>query len=138
MVKYENYNGELEIGVDTIAVSIWNSYLELIEGKENRIYLNDKDFFVKNFSNEYDAAIAVALSDKWSWTDSFVYFNSKGYLVSFSRWDDKKSPIEFDKTDTSCLIRALQDVQSKQSKQRNQKNRYTVNSIPEAIHEALK
>ena len=131
-------NEEIEIGVDTIVVSIWNSYLELIEGKENRISLNDKDFFVKNFSNEYDAAIAASLSDKWCWTDTFVYFDGEGNLVSFSRWDDDNNPINMDKIDVDFLIRALQDVQSKQSKQRNQKNRYTVNSIPEAIHEALK
>ena len=128
---YMTYEGKIRVDGEIILLSLWNSYLET-EG-ENRIYLNDKDFFVKNFKNQYDAAMAVSLSNKWSWTDSFVYFNREGYLVSFSRWDDDNNPINMDKIDVDFLIRALQDVQSKQSKQ---KNRYD-NNISRAIHDAL-
>ena len=111
----------VEIDMDTIVVSLWNYAAE----EDNRIYFNDPGFFENFFENAYDAAWAVSIGN-WCRTDSFVCFDGEGCLVSFTHWDDDKSPIDIDKLDISQLINRLR-----------KRNRYTVNSIPEAIHNAL-
>ena len=120
--------GKIRVDSYVIIIALWNKFLEE-EGNGNKISLNGKDFFEKNFKNPYDAAWAVSLSGKWSWQDDFVYFDTDGYLTSFSRCDDETCPIDMDKIDIDYLIRALQDLQKNK--------RYVVNDIPRAIHEAL-
>ena len=115
---------EVNVSMDMVLISIYNAHEE-----KNKVYINDKDFFANTFENAYDAAWAVSLSGKWHWTDDFVYFDTDGYLTSFSRCDDETCPIDMDKIDIDYLIRALQDLQKNK--------RYVVNDIPRAIHEAL-
>ena len=111
----------VELNMDTILVSLYNS------GEENnKIYVNDKDFFANTFESEYDAAWAVSLSGKWAWSDDYVYFDNDGYITSFSHWDDETSPI--DKIDINDLIQNIK---------KQHKNGYVVNNVPRAIHDAL-
>ena len=125
---YKNYNDGIEVDIDTVLVSLWNAYLEGEDRRyDNRIYVNDKDFFVNTFENSYDAAWSVSLSGKWAWSDDYVYFDEDGCLTSFSHWDDENSPIDLDKLDISQLINSLE----------KHKKRYVVDNIPKAIHEAL-
>ena len=108
---YKNYNDEVEVDIDTVLVSMWNAYIEA-EGSDNKISFNGKDFFENVFENAYDAVMAVSLSGgRWRWTDTFAYFDDEGYLVSFSRFEDERCPIDVDKIDIDYLIRALQDLQ---------------------------
>ena len=106
----------VEVDMDTILVSMYNSS----EDVENKVFLNDEDFFVNTFETPYDAAWAVSLSGRWRRSDSFVYFDEDGCLVSFSHWDDVRSPIDLDKIDI-C----------------QHKNGYVVNNISKAIHDAF-
>ena len=129
-VFYIDYNGRIQISFDALIMGMWNVYVEY-EGGDNKIFLNNKEFFENSFDNAYDAAWAATLSGRWDWKDAFVYFSGEGYITSFSHWDDKNSPINLDKIDISHIIQALQDMQT------NDK-RYVVNSIPRAIHDALK
>ena len=70
---YKNYNDGIEVDIDTVLVSLWNAYLEGEDRRyDNRIYVNDKDFFVNTFENSYDAAWSVSLSGKWAWSDDYV------------------------------------------------------------------
>ena len=103
---YKNYNDQVEIDIDTVYVSLWNAYIEAEgEGEEdNKIYLNDADFFNNTFESPYDAAWAVSLSGKWAWSDDYVYFNKDGRLTSFSHWNDETSPIDLDRLDIANLI----------------------------------
>ena len=126
---YKNYNGEVEVDTDTVLVSMWNAYLEA-EGEDNKISLNNKEFFENSFENSFDAAWAVSLSNKWDWRDEYVYFNGEGYLTSFSHWDDERSPIDLDKLDISQLIDDL--------KKWHKTDNSICNNIPRAIHDALK
>ena len=126
-IIYESYDGSIQIDMDTLLVSIWNVYIEMEAGGDNKIFLNDKDFFEKKFDNAYDAAWAVSLSGVWKWTDRFVYFNEGGYVTSFSHWDDENSPIDLDKINISPLIDGLIN-----SLQKNKKG-----GISPAIHDAL-
>ena len=102
---YKNYNDEIEIDVDTVLISLWNSFIEC-EGYGSKICLNNKEFFENSFDNAYDAAWAVSYGD-WRWTDEYAYFDSEGFLVSFSHWNDGNSPIDLDKIDISNLINGL-------------------------------
>ena len=126
---YETYKNRIEVDTDTVIVSLWNAYIEA-EGRDNKIYVNDVDFFDSTFDNKYDAAWAVSVSGKWHWSDDFVYFGEDGYLTSFNHWDDKNSPIDIDKIDVTDLVKSLEN--------KNKKDRYVVNDIPRAIHDALK
>ena len=112
----------VEVDMDMLLVSLYN------RGAENKIFINDEDFINNTFDDSYSAAWAVSLSGRWRRTDDFVYFDSEGYLTSFSHWDDERSPINLDKLDISQLINSLKKRQK----------RYAVNSIPRAIHDALK
>ena len=116
---YVNYNGCIEISIDALIVAAWNRYIEYAGG-DNFISIN------------YAAAIPVALGGRWDWRDRFVYFDEKGYLSSFSHWDDERSPIDLDKIDISSLIDGLQDLQTNAVDKKR-----PVNNIPKAIHEAL-
>ena len=119
---YKNYENEIEVDIDTVLVSTWNAYLEA-EGEDNKISFNDKEFFENSFGNAYDAAHAVAIGN-WRWTDTFVFFDEDGYLVSFNHWDDENSPIDIN---IDSLIQSI----------KKQQKRYVVNNIPRAIHDAL-
>ena len=125
---YETYNNGVEFDTDTVIVSLWNAYVEC-RGEE-KISLNNKEFFENSFENSFDAAWAVSLSNKWDWRDEYVYFNGEGYLTSFSHWDDERSPIDLDKLDISQLIDDL--------KKWHKKDNSICNNIPRAIHDALK
>ena len=125
-IFYMNYNGCAEISFDALIVAAWNTL-----AGDKKVFLNNKDFFENSFENAYDATLAVSLSDKWTWSDDFVCFDEEGYISSFTHWDDEKSPINIDKIDISHLIDGLKRWHNKQDK-------YAVNSIPIAIHEALK
>ena len=124
---FVGYDQSVNIDVDSLIVSLWNKYVEY-KGGDNKISLNNKEFFETSFNNAYDAAWAATLSDRWDWKDDFVCFNGEGYLTSFSHWDDEHSPIDIEKIDIAGLVRALQDLQNEK--------RY-VNNISKAIHEAL-
>ena len=128
-VFYIDYNGRIQISFDALIMGMWNVYVEY-EGGDNKIFLNNKEFFENSFDNAYDAAWAATISGRWDWKDAFVCFGDDGYLTSFSHWDDKNSPINLDKIDLSSFIYELQDMQT------NKKG--YVNSIPRAIHDALK
>ena len=121
---YIDYNGRVHIDLDTLIVAAWNC------AGENKIFHNNREFF------ENDVAWAATLSRRWWWTDDFVYIDEEGFPVSFSHWDDRKSPINPDKIDITGLINGLK--KTKQDLQTNDKNkkRY-VNNIPRAIHDAL-
>ena len=123
---YKNYNGVLEWQEDAIIVSLWDAYLEA-EGDDNKISLNNKEFFENSFTNAYDAAWAVSLSGKWTWSDDYVYFDGEGLLTSFSHWDDETSPIDLDKLDICQLVNKLKKC-----------HRRYVDNIPMAIQDALK
>ena len=133
---YMTYDGKIRVDSYIIIVSMWNKYIEE-EGRDNKVSFNGKEFFEKNFDNAYDAAMAVSLSKRWSWTDDYVYFDADGYLVSFSRCDDETCPIDLDKIDIDYLIRSLQDLQARAGEKARAKNGYVVDNIPRAIHEAL-
>ena len=121
---------EIDVNIDMVLISLWNAYLEGEDGRyDNKIYVNDADFFANTFGNAYDAAWAVSLSGRWAWSNDFVYFDEDGYITSFSHWDDETSPIDLDKLDISQLINNLKKWH---------KNRYVVDNIPKAIHDALK
>ena len=128
---YVDYSGCIKADLDVLLVSMWNSYIEY-NGGDNKIFLNNKEFFENSFNNSFDAAWAATLSGKWWWTDDFVYFNREGYIVSFCHWDDERSPIDLDKIDISSLIYELQDLQTNKTNDKKY-----VNNIPQAIHEAL-
>ena len=131
---YKNYDGEVEIDLDTVIVTIWNAYLEA-EGMDNKICLNNKGFFENSFENNYDAAWAVSLSGRWRHDDEFVCFDEDGYLTSFSHWDEENSPIDIDKIDVGLLIDGLK----KWSKNKNRTCKQgQENNISRAIHDALK
>ena len=123
---YETYNNGVEFDTDTVIVSLWNAYVEC-RGEE-KISLNNKEFFENSFENSFDAAWAVSLSNKWDWRDEYVYFNGEGYLTSFSHWDDERSPIDLDKLDISQLIDDLKKWHKKDN---------SISNIPRAIHDAL-
>lgn len=127
-IAYVNYDRRVQVDMDMLIISLWNKYASY-EGRDNRIYLNNMEFFKKSFKNSYDAAWAVS-SGNWRWTDDFVTFNDGGHLSSFCHWNDKNSPIDIDKIDIKQLINKLQDMQT------NKKG--YVNNIPRAIHDALK
>lgn len=129
-IAYVNYNDRVEVNFDTLIAALWNKYIEY-KGGYNKIFFNDKEFFKTSFEDKYDAAWAVSSGD-WRGTDDFVYFNREGNLTSFSHWNDENSPIDTDKIDINYLIRALQDLQALQDKKGQE------NSIPRAIHDALK
>ena len=131
MNAYITYDGKVRIDSYEIIVSMWNAYAE--GGNKSKVYLNNSDFFEKNFKNKYDAAWAVSIGD-WRWTDDFVYFNEDGHLTSFSRCEDNTCPIEMDKIDIGYLIRALQDIEKDHKKEH--KKEYD-NNISRAIHDAL-
>ena len=114
----------IDMNMDMVLISIYNAQAD------EKIYVNDKDFFINTFDNSYDAAWAVSLSGKWSWSDDFVYFDEEGYLTSFNHWDDKNSPINIDKLDICQLINSLKNFRNKQG--------CVVNNISRAIHDALK
>lgn len=125
---YVNYDGCVTISMDALIVTMWNRYIEY-NGGENKISLNDKEFFKNSFDNAYDAAWAASVGN-YRWTDTFVCFDEWGHLMSFSHWGDENSPIDLDKIDISHIIQALQDMQTKNKKG-------CVNNIPRAIHDAL-
>ena len=114
----------IDMNMDMVLISIYNAQAD------EKIYVNDKDFFINTFDNSYDAAWAVSLSGKWCWSDDFVYFDEEGNLTSFSHWDDERSPINIDKIDVGHLIDGLKNFHNKQG--------CVVNNIPRAIHDALK
>ena len=107
--------------MDMVLISIYNAQAE------NKIYVNDVDFFNNTFENPYDAAWSVSLSKRWRWSDDYVYFDEEGYITSFSHWDDENSPIDIDKLDICQLISSLKKWHKKR----------VVNDIPRAIHDAL-
>lgn len=122
-IAYVDYSECVQIDLDKLIVSAWNTYLVYKKRGENKISLNNKEFFEKSFNNSYDAACAVSLSGNWKWTDEFVYFDGEGHLSSFSHWDDENSPIDIDKIDLNHLIDGLARCQ------KNDKKGY-VNNIP--------
>ena len=124
---YVNYDGRVEVNFDALIAALWNKYIEY-KGGYNKIFLNNREFFKNSFENKYDAAWAVSSGD-WRGTDSFVFFDSKGNLTSFSHWNDENSPIDINRIDISSLIYELQDVQKDKKGQEN---------ISRAIHDALK
>ena len=133
-IMYENFSGQIEIDTDALIVSAWNAYVEadFTLGEEegnNKIFLNNKEYFENSFKTPYDAAIAVA-SGNWSWTDDFVYFDDKGYLVSFSHWDEETCPIDIEKINIDYLFDGLEKLKKKQKKEQD-------NNISRVIHDAL-
>lgn len=104
-VFFTNYENRIEIDADVLIVAAWNEYVRDKGGE--KIYYNDKEFFENFFENSFDAAWAVSLSGKWDRNDRFIYFNSRGYLTSFTRWNDENSPIDIDKIDYVYLINSL-------------------------------
>ena len=132
---YMTFDGKIRIDNYTIIIALWNAYVEAEGG--DKISVNDKEFFENSFENAYDAAMATAIGD-WRWTDSFVYVDKDGHIVSFSRFDDERCPIDMDKIDIAYLIRGLQELIQEEEEKSPHKNRYVVNNIPRAIHDALK
>ena len=114
----------VDVNMDMVLISIYNSSSE-----DNKIYVNDADFFADTFESAYDAAWAVSLSGQWNWADDYAYFDEDGYITSFTHWDDENSPIDLDKLDICQLISSLKKWHKKE---------YIVNNIPSAIHDALK
>ena len=114
----------IDMNMDMVLISIYNAQAD------EKIYVNDKDFFINTFESPYDAAQAVSLSGQWRWTDDYVFFNNEGYITSFNHWDDKNSPINIDKLDICQLINSLKNFRNKQG--------CVVNNISRAIHDALK
>ena len=100
---------EVDMNMDMVLISIYNATEE-----ENKIYVNDADFFENTFENKYDAAWAVSMSGRWRWTDDYVCFDNDGYLSSFTHWDDEGSPIKLDKLDISQLINSLKKWSKKE------------------------
>ena len=129
-VFYESYDGSIQVDLDTLLISMWNVYIEMDKGGENKIFVNNKEFFENSFNNSFDAAWAVTLSGRWRWTDDYVFFSGDGYVTSFSHWDDERSPIDIEKINVNPLIDGLKKFNKKDKK------RY-VNNIPRAIHDAL-
>lgn len=127
---YVDYNECIRVDLNAMVVALWNKYLEFEGRGENKISLNNKEFFENSFNNAYDAAWAATISGKWRWSDDYVYFNGEGFITSFSHWDDETSPIDLDKIDVSPLIDGLKKFHKKNKKG-------YVNNIPKAIHEAL-
>ena len=128
-IAYVNYKECVEVNFDALIAAVWNKYIEY-KGGYNKIFLNNKEFFKTSFEDKYDAAWAVSSGD-WRWSDSFVFFDSKGNLTSFSHWDDENSPIDMNKIDISHIIDGLNSL-----RQTKDKKGY-VNNISPAIHEAL-
>ena len=128
---YTDYNERVAISFDALIVAMWDEYSDN-KGGENKIFLNNKEFFENSFDNSYDTAQAVSLSGKWSWSDDFVYFDGEGYLTSFSHWDDERSPIDIDKIDVGHLIDGLKNFHNDTCKGGQE------NNISRAIHDALK
>ena len=124
-VVYENYNNCIEVSFDALIVSMWN------RGGENKVFLNNKEFFENSFESAYDAACAVSFSNRWRWTDDFVYVDEEGYLASFSHWDDENSPIDADRLEMSHLIEGLKKWPKKDKKEQE-------GNISMSIHDALK
>ena len=118
---------EINMNMDMVLISIYNAQIEIDIDEENKIYVNDKDFFENSFTNAYDAAHAASLSGKWTWSDDYVYFDGEGLLTSFSHWDDETSPIDLDKLDICQLVNKLKKC-----------HRRYVDNIPMAIQDALK
>ena len=112
---------EIDMNMDMVLISIYNAQAE------NKIYVNDADFINNSFENAYDAAWAVSLSGKWTWSDDYAYFDGEGLLTSFSHWDDETSPIDLDKLDICQLVNKLKKC-----------HRRYVDNIPMAIQDALK
>lgn len=127
-IAYINYDRSVKVDMEMFIISMWNKYTEYAI-RDNRIYLNNVEFFEKSFKNSYDAAWAVSTGN-WKWTDDFVCFDKEGHLSSFCHWNDKNSPIDIDRIDISSLINGLKRLQT------NKKG--YVNNIPRAIHDALK
>ena len=128
-IAYVDYSGRVQVSLDALIVALWNTHVEYVGG-ENKISLNNKEFFENAFDNAYDAAMAVSLSGAWTWSDDYVYFDDEGYLTSFCHWNDETSPIDLDKLDISRLIDGLK-------KWHKNKKEYAVNNISRAIHDAL-
>ena len=126
---YMTYDGKVQVDLDLLFVVAWNKLMEE-EGYGNKIFLNNKEFFKNSFNNPYDVAWAVSYGN-YRWADDYAYFNREGHLMSFSRLDDKNSPIDLEKIDIAHLIDGLKRWQ------KNDKKRYVVNNIPRAIHDAL-
>ena len=133
-IAYVNYKDKVEISFDGLIVILWNKYIE-DEENENKIFVNDKDFFSNTFENAYDAACAVSLSGKYTWSDDYVYFDDGGNLTSFSHWDDERSPIDPDRIDISHLIDGLKKWKKDMSQDDMS---YQEGSIATAIQDALK
>ena len=131
VIAYVDYYEHVQVNFDALIIILWNKYIEYAGG-ENKIFLNNKEFFENSFDNSYDTAQAVSLSGKWSWSDDFVYFDGEGYLTSFSHWDDERSPIDIDKIDVGHLIDGLKNFHNDTCKGGQE------NNIPRAIHDALK
>lgn len=106
-VFFTNYEGRVEIDGDMILVAAWNEYIDHYDNGGEKIDSNNEEFFENFFANKYDAAWAVSMNDKWDRTDRFVYFSLDAHLVSFTHWDDERSPIDIDKIDISNLINSL-------------------------------
>lgn len=102
-------NRKVIFDMDMLIVSIWNKYVDIDE----KIYINDKEFFDNNFKNPYDAVWAVEMGNwkgNWKYSDTFVIFDDDGYITSFRHWDDENSPIKIDRVDVGHLIKQLQEV----------------------------
>ena len=127
--SYMDYNGRIQVSFDAFMASLWNAYVEE-EGQGSKIFPNNKEFFENSFENNYDTACAVSLSDKWKWSDDFVFFNEDRYLVSFSHWDDENSPISLDKVDLRHLIDGIKSIDRREQQEED-------NNISRVIHEAL-
>ena len=128
-IIYVDYDERVQVSFDALIIYSWNKYVEYAGG-DNKIFLNNREFFENSFNNSYDAAWAVTSSGKWSWTDDYVYFNGEGYITSFSHWDDDNSPIDIDKIDVGHLIDGLKNFHTCKQGQDN--------NISRAIHNALK
>ena len=128
---YINYSNCVEVSLDALIISMWNKYIDM-EGKGgNKIYINNEEFFENSFNNSYDAAYAVSSGD-YKWTDEYVYFNSEGYLTSFSHCEDDTCPIDLDRIEIEYLIQSLKRLQALQDK------KWDDNISFRAIHDALK
>ena len=115
---------EIDVNMDMVLISIYNG----CNDEDNKISLNNKEFFENSFDNAYDAAYAVSLSGQWTWSDDYVYFDEDGYLMSFSHWDDENSPIDADRLDISQLIEGLKKWTKKEKE----------DNLSMSIHDALK
>ena len=99
----------MEKNIDKVLITLWNSYIEN-EGRYDKIFFNNAEFFSNSFQNSYDAAWAVSLSGKWKWSDNYTYFDEEGYISSFNHWDDENSPINLDKLDICQIVSSLKKM----------------------------